>query len=73
MVGDLLSILVKTKSIVKLSNTSHHSLCTPGSFNVPTASFDPIFSCYTPDHVFGSCPHKKFQKNIVEKKKSSSI
>ena len=69
MVGDLLSILVKTKSIVKLSNTYHHSLCTSGAFNVSTASFNPFFSCDAPDHGFASFTHKKCQKNIAENKK----
>ena len=35
MGGDLLSTLVKIKSIVKLANTSLHSLCTSSAFNVP--------------------------------------
>ena len=34
MGGYSLSILVKIKSIVKLANTSYHSLCTPGALTV---------------------------------------
>ena len=59
MGGDSLSTSLKIKSIVKLANTPYHSLCTPGAFNVPTVSFNPFFSCYAPDHVFGSCPRSK--------------
>ena len=69
MVGYLLSILVKRKSVVKLAYTSYHSLCTLGAFNVPTASFNPFFNCDAPDHGFGSCPHKEYQENIAENKK----
>ena len=65
MVGDLLSILVKTKSIVKLSNTSYHSLCTSVAFNVPNTSFNSFFNCDAPYHGFGSCPHKEYQENIA--------
>ena len=69
MLGDLLSILVKIKSIVKSSNTSYHSLCTSGALNFPTTSFNPCFNCDAPDNGFDSCPHKKYQNNIVENKK----
>ena len=65
MIGDLLSKLVKTKSVVNLSNTSYHSLCTSGAFNVPTASFNSCFNFDAPDHGFGSFPHNKYQNNIA--------
>ena len=65
MVGDLLSILVKTNSVVKLANTSYHSLFTAGALNVPTASFNSFFNCDAPEHGFDSCPRKKYQNNIV--------
>ena len=65
MVGDLLSKLVKTKCIVKWSNTSYHSLCTSGAFNVPNTSFNPFLNFDAPDHGFGSFPHNKYQNNIA--------
>ena len=69
MGGDSLSTSLKIKSIVKLANTPYHSLCTPGAFNVPTAIFNYCLNCDSPDHVVGSCPHKKFQENIAENKR----
>ena len=65
MGGYSLSILVKIKSIVKLANTSYHSLCTPGALNVPTENFNHCFNCDAPGHGVGSFPHKKNQENIV--------
>ena len=69
MGGDTISILVDINSIVKLSNTSYHSLCTSDTFNIPTASFNPCFDCDALSHGVGSFPHKKDQKKISEKKK----
>ena len=68
MVGDLLSIFVKIKSIVKLAKTSYHSLYTSGEFNVPSTSFNFCFNCDAPDHGFDSCHQKKYQKKIAENK-----
>ena len=67
--GDSIYILVKIKFIVKFSKTSYHSLCTAGSFNVPTASFDPCFNFDVPNHGVGSFPHEKNQKKLAENKK----
>ena len=67
--GYSLSKLVKTNSIVKLSNNYYHSLCTPGALNDPTKIFNPCFNFVTPDHGVGSCPHNKYKKNIAENKK----
>ena len=69
MGGDLLSTSLKIKSIVKLANTPYHYLCTSGAFNVPTANVNYCLNCDSPDHVFGSFPHKKFQKKISENKR----
>ena len=66
MVGDLLSKLVKTKCIVKWSNTSYHSLCTSGALNVPTAILNSCFNCDATDHGVVSCPHKKDQNKTAE-------
>ena len=66
---DSLSTLAKIKYIVKLANTSYHSFCTSGAFNVTTASFNHCFDCDAPNHGIGSCPHKKDQKSIAENKK----
>ena len=56
--------LVKIKSIIKLANTSYHSLCTSGAPNIPTTSFNPCFNFDAINHGVGSCPHKKNQKKI---------
>ena len=56
---DSQSTLVNIKSIVKLANTSYHSLCTSDAFNVPTARFNNDFDCDGTNHGVGSCPHKK--------------
>ena len=60
---------MKIKSIVKLSNTFYHSLCTSGAFNFPTASLKPSFICDATNHGVNSFPHKKDKKNIAENKK----
>ena len=62
--------LVNIKLMVKLSNTSYHSLCISGEFNVPTASFNPCFNFYPPNNGVGSLPHKKYQKKIAENRKN---
>ena len=65
MGGYSLSTLVKINLIAKLANTSYHSLCTSGAFNVPTASFNPCFNVDVPNHGVGSCPKKKYHKKIA--------
>ena len=60
---------MNTKSIVKLANTSYHSLCTSVAFNVTTASFNNCFNFDAPDHIVISCPYKKDQNNIAGNKK----
>ena len=70
MVGDSLSILVIIKCIVKLSNTSYHSLCTSGAFNISTISFNTCFYCDSLDHGVNIFPHRKYQMNIAENKKN---
>ena len=54
MVGDSMSTLMKIKSMVKLANTSYHSLCASGEFNVTTVSFHPCFNYVAPNHGIGS-------------------
>ena len=65
MGGDSLSTLVNIKSIIKLANTSYHSLCTSGISNVPTAIFNTCFNCDPPDHDIGILPQKKDHKKIT--------
>ena len=69
MGGYSLYTSVNIKSIVKLANTYYHYLCTSGSFNVPTPSFNTCFNCYAPKHGVDIFPHNKDQKNILENKK----
>ena len=54
------------KCIVKLSNTSYHSLFTSGAFNISTISFNTCFYCDSFDHGVGILPHRKYQMIIVE-------
>ena len=69
MGGDSLYTLDKIKFIVKLYNTSYHSLCASGAFNVPTVILNPCFNCDAPNHDVDSFPHKKDQKKIAENNK----
>jgi len=67
--GDCGPTLVKIRNIAKLANTSYHSRCMSGGWNVPTTGLNPCFNCDDPNHGVGNCPHQKDQKKIAENKK----
>ena len=66
---DSQSTLVNNKSIVKLANTSYHSLCKQGAFDVPIKKSNTCLNCDAPDHGVVIFHHKNYQKNILGDKK----
>ena len=63
--GYSMSTLLNHNSMIKLANNSYHSLCISCAFNVTTAIFNHCFNFDSPEHGVVSCPHKKYQKNIL--------